>query len=50
MLIDPLDAAIFFILTQPSWDGYFWLFSPKSSIRSTHRSIWSSTVEGTKKI
>jgi hypothetical protein len=34
MLIDRLDAAIFFILTQPSWDGYFWLFSPKSSIPS----------------
>ncbi len=24
---------IFLILTQPSWDGYFWLFSPKISIR-----------------
>jgi hypothetical protein len=35
MLIVPLDAAIFLILTQPSWDGYLRLFSPKSSIRGT---------------
>jgi hypothetical protein len=32
-----LMQPIFLILTQPSWDGYLLLFSPKSSIRGTGR-------------
>ncbi len=34
LLFLPLDAALF-MLTQPSWDGYFTLFSSKRSIRGT---------------
>jgi hypothetical protein len=30
-----LKQHIFLILTQPSWDGYLLLYSPKSSIRGT---------------
>jgi hypothetical protein len=31
----PLDAALFLIFTQLSWDGYLLLFSPKSSFHGT---------------
>jgi hypothetical protein len=30
-----LKQHIFLILTQPSWDGYLLLFSPKNSFRGT---------------
>jgi hypothetical protein len=35
MLYSPLDTALLFILLQPSGDGYFLLFSSKSSFRGT---------------
>jgi hypothetical protein len=37
---------IFFILTQPTWDGYLLLYSPKSSIRGTTTIYPSSKQSG----
>ncbi len=34
-----LKQHIFLILTQPSWDGFLLLYSPKSSIRGTMAKI-----------
>jgi hypothetical protein len=41
-----MKQHIFFILTQPSWDGYLLLYSPKSSIRGTTTIYPSSKQSG----
>ncbi len=43
-----LKQYIFFILTQPSWDDYLLLYSPKSSIHGTApvwSIFWSSMIQ-----